>query len=483
MTDFPALIRRFEPVLYFHTDERFFPSDAKRYVENCALWRAQKYPFDDKKHWNRMIDRGDIAAEAGEGVQFIGNPPFSTIDLSKEFFLDLASWRGNRSDDAAGGSFNQYADLDRIAKRYTDKRDPVLSESRFWYHAEVFPPDRLRPLVNRDRPLSIFPGLLEDLKDPLLLCYYLFFPGHDEPLDGCGDLDYARLWGSCAGEWACVAIMLSGDGNHDNYQPTHIGLTSRNSGLIQYLAVEQRIGMRLAKWEAARKVGDHALVFVAPGTHGLYLGGGAQPAAQFSPDDYSAATCGQYETPDAKSADVSATDAQNDAVDRTWEYKVIGASAFLLNPFGGALVGIMLAMAEEGGMTGLAGIRDPEPDPAPAQFDHPPSAGEFGLIIHPSGVAPPDGDGVRQAAWPVFDPALDAGLATMIDHRRYSLWLATTANFTARPPWLPSDDFSKGFNARWGNRVVSDPYARRAGMWFPEFWAMFFGGLAKLLST
>jgi hypothetical protein len=482
MTDFPALIRRFEPVLYFHTDERFFPSDAKRYVEHCALWRAQKYPFDDKKHWNRMIKRSDIGAAAGEGVQFLGDPPFSGNDLSTEFFLDLASWRGNLADDAAGGSPNQYADLDRIAARYAHSGDPVLSASRFWYHAEVFPPDRLRPLVNRGRPQSIFPGLFADLVDPLLLCYYLFFPGHDEPLEGCGNDDYARLWGSCAGEWACVAIMLSGDGNQANYQPIYIGLTSRNSGLIQYLAVEQRIGMRVAKWEAARKVGDHALVFVAQGTHGLYLGGGAQPAAQFSPDDFSAATCGKYETPDAKSADDAARDADHEAVDRTWEYKVIATSAFLLNPLAGAWIGTMLAMAEEGGMAGLAGVRDPDPEPAPAQFDHPPSVGEFGLSIHPSGVAPPDGDRVQQVTWPVLDPALDGGLATTIGHRRYSLWLATTGNFAARPPWLPSDDLSTGFHARWGNRVVSDPNARRAGMRFPEFWAMFFGGLAKLLS-
>jgi hypothetical protein len=87
-----------------------------------------------------------------------------------------------------------------------------------------------------------------------------------------------------------------------------------------------------------------------------------------------------------------------------------------------------------------------------------------------------------QTTWPVLDPALDGGLATVISHRRYSLWLARTENFTARPPWLPSDDLSRGFNARWGNRVVSDPNARRAGMRFPEFWAMFFGGLAKLPS-
>jgi hypothetical protein len=31
------VIRRFEPILYFHRDERFFPSDAKCYMQRCAL--------------------------------------------------------------------------------------------------------------------------------------------------------------------------------------------------------------------------------------------------------------------------------------------------------------------------------------------------------------------------------------------------------------------------------------------------------------
>jgi len=43
-----ALIRKAAgkvPVLFVSADERFFPADAKRYVEHCALWRAQA-PFD-----------------------------------------------------------------------------------------------------------------------------------------------------------------------------------------------------------------------------------------------------------------------------------------------------------------------------------------------------------------------------------------------------------------------------------------------------
>ena len=44
------LVRRFEPILYFNRLNPFFPSDAKRYVEHCALWRAV-VPFDAKDSW------------------------------------------------------------------------------------------------------------------------------------------------------------------------------------------------------------------------------------------------------------------------------------------------------------------------------------------------------------------------------------------------------------------------------------------------
>ena len=45
------VIRRFEPILYFHRDERFFPSDAKRYMERCALWDVNGSPRDSKVRW------------------------------------------------------------------------------------------------------------------------------------------------------------------------------------------------------------------------------------------------------------------------------------------------------------------------------------------------------------------------------------------------------------------------------------------------
>jgi len=49
-SDAETLAKQFEPILFFSANERFFPADAKRYVEHCALWRAQA-PFDVKDSW------------------------------------------------------------------------------------------------------------------------------------------------------------------------------------------------------------------------------------------------------------------------------------------------------------------------------------------------------------------------------------------------------------------------------------------------
>jgi hypothetical protein len=232
-------------------------------------------------------------------------------------------------------------------------------------------------------------------------------------------------------------------------------------------------------------VQDHPLVFVAKGTHGLYLEGGSQPVPRFSPKDFSASTCGAYETADEQSAARNTIVAANDTADHTLEYKVLAASAFLLNPLGGALVGFYMALPEVGGVGGLAGTNPAaaESPPAPPQQDHPPGPGDVGLIIAPAGITPPNGAGISQKLWPQFGPALDEGLATIIDGRVYSLWLGgvLAAATTSRPAWLPSDDLSTGYQGRWGNRVTSDPFGRRAGMFFPQFWAKFLNGLAKAL--
>jgi hypothetical protein len=508
------LIRRFEPVLYFHQGERFFPSDAKRYMEHSALWNVQSTVRDNKSFWGGTssrtlphfpeIARNQIAAVAEE----LGDPSESRVYLGSinldetaelEHFLEPAGWSGSGSQVNASTD-NLYANFNTLWANY--EFDDEISAGRFWYHAELFTSDRLQAVL-RGRP-KIVSDFFGNLNNPLLLCYNLLFPAHEEPLEGCGDCEFQRSWASFAGEWACVAVLLQGDGNQINYKPTHVGLTSRNAGAVQFLGQETRIGMRIFPIDLLKKItrtrgndpqgqprpdGEHVLLFVSKGTHGLYDSGEAQAVPAFSPADTMGDTCGAYETVTAENDDEAAHDASLDRRHTVVIYKtVIGALDSLatsivgsgFNPLAaawGALGGVSLGLIEGalayGGMEKFAGIQDPLQS-APSQFDHPPAVSEIRVVIGPPGVSIPDAPAEFLQTWPRFGTDENV-LSTKIGDRQYSLFVGTAADLSSRPVWLPSGPIS--YQGRWGNRVQHDPFNRRVGMNFPDFAGMFFDGL------
>ena len=510
------LIRRFEPILYFHQDENFFPSDAKRYLEHCALWRVENSTRDNKAYWGGTssrtfphfpeIARNHIAVSADElGQASEERADFGSIDLTEdadtEHFLDPAGWKDADRVDAS--TDNRYADLVGIQKLYSVGQP--LAESQFWYHAELFTADQLKALLpGRPQIVSDFFG---QLRDPLLLCYYLFFPGHEAPLEGCNGDDKARFWASFAGEWACVAILLQGDGNHSHFQATHIGLTSRNAGVIQYLGQEIRIGMRIFDANLLTKIirpsrtdaagqpledGEHFRVYVAKGTHGLYDSGAQQLVPGFSPDDISGQSCGVYETINEKNDAIAKTAEDKDARTTPIVYKTVGLGVAGLatsavgsgfNPLAVAWAfaySLAEGMVIYGGMAGLAGgISSSEAGAPPPQFDHPPAPNEIKFVVGPPSITIPDAKLEFTGTWPRPNEADESVVTTSIDGRSYSLFVGTAADPSSRPIWLPGGGGSAGFQGRWGNRVQHDPFSRRAGMKFPDFAGMFFDGLGK----
>ena len=224
------LVRRFEPILYLAKGERFVPSDCKRYLERSALWNSGK-PRDAKTSWGQggpgfprkpAIARGRISALPGEpsltgSGQFLGQSqsggfPFLFNTGGEEGFLDLTGWKDDRG--VTKSSENRFADVDDIAVLYKDVAaggDPFLAKSRLWYHAEIFDALRLRPLLAREGTPRDIKDLFSTLVDPLLLCYYLFFPAHDEGIACSDDFEDKEIFGSFAGEWACLAILLRGN--------------------------------------------------------------------------------------------------------------------------------------------------------------------------------------------------------------------------------------------------------------------------------
>jgi hypothetical protein len=276
------LIRDYEPILFFHPEERFFPSAAKRYLEQCALWKASA-PFENNAQWGTapVVAAKQLGAIDGEAPVFLGkglpNGPFDYMQTppDKECFLDMAGW------EPAATPFppaDRYANLDRIDERY--RNETALEQSERWYHAEFFDQARLRTLFGLaggpNNFLDLFAaaaGRPPKLNDPALICYYLFFPGHDDGLAGCVGVPEAREYASFAGEWACVAVVLDRPTTSPSadYAPKWVGLTNRNIGIIKFNGEEVRVGMRLFPWNTAD--GTNVRVQVAKGSHALYLPG------------------------------------------------------------------------------------------------------------------------------------------------------------------------------------------------------------------
>lgn len=190
------LIRDYEPALYFFggdavaAPERFFPSDAKRYLEHCSLRKA-KAPFGLKDNWGApLVEAGKLRAieseaNAGAGEVFLGKKTdlgayeYLETPSDQESFFEMSGWKatGNPPQDL-------YANLDRLAQRYAD--EPALKDSQFWYHAEFFDTDRLRRLfvdmsetgetiIKFTELLTPTGGTAAVLTDPALICYTTCF--------------------------------------------------------------------------------------------------------------------------------------------------------------------------------------------------------------------------------------------------------------------------------------------------------------------
>ena len=479
------LVRRFEPILYLHPDERFFPSDAKRFLEHCALWRAAA-PFDRVASWKGpLIGAGKIAAASNEvqnGDSYLGEmngaiPRFLADSNKEERFLDLAGWRfSDTSGESVVEQFvtaptsdeqNQFAHRDEVNRLYNDARDalPALRDSRFWYHAELFDTATLQRLMLRssDEDSRILSQIFHDLRNPALLCYYFFFPGHDEGLT-CGNPQYA----SFVGEWACMAILLERVQADGEFMPKWIGLSRRpNIGTRQARdAKERRIAMVVQRWRdktdvharlLPEAIEDHPKIFVAGGTHGLHLTAGTHAINPYTVESQPQ-WCGRFDSPDAL-AKFSASRPEDPPP--TSLFKVIGGALFGL-PFLAA--GLAWGLVE-----GNWGVGISARGTGPSGDDAVPDVTSVGgKVVHPQSLSFAE-PGAELIPWAVNQ--------TMIAGRQYGFIVDRGSQV-----WWPNLDTFSGYRGRWGPRVSRDPFARRCGMRFPEFWRMFFLALAKELA-
>jgi hypothetical protein len=459
-----TLARTYEPVLFLHEAERSMPSDPKRYVENSALWRAFT-PFDTKALWGAtaggfprkpLIPTGEIGTEDDGTIRYLGHAGYRDSS-DQEHFLQFAGWKdaaGASQPDVTDVSSHPYSDRDASLARYTGQ--PELTASRFWHHAEFFDTDRLRALAETVRTPDLL-RTFRTFRNPAVLCYYLFFPSHEQRVstpEDCPNVAATEV-GSFAGEWGCIALLLERDGPEAEYRPSFVGHTGSRTPAFDVGGTsvrrphafddEQRSNLKVERWRPAggpqlpALTGTHPHFHVALGTHSLYLEPGSHPVDPF-PEAVTPRVCGTYDGgPESIPGE--------DPIAPGWAVVKI-----LAGPLGWIAAGF-----EAGGTFGESRPADPVPP------DEAPAAGS-GTTVHPVGMTVP-------GTWRDPQPWRSAqGLD--IDGRTYDFLVDRD-----RQVWWPAHDGRSGFSGRWGERVENDPAGRRSGMRFPPFWKMLLLGI------
>jgi hypothetical protein len=468
-----ALVKRFEPVLFFHPQEKFFPSDAKRYIEHAALWTAQA-PYDDKNDWGGQpgapfprkptVAAMGLAAAPGEPGSFAFDSALGAANDHR--FLELGGWKDAKEDpepNVTDTSANLYADRGAIEALYIGD----LEASRFWYHAEVFHHDRLLTAAQSESGLDLT-KILNRLTDPTLLCYYLFFPAHQQSVgaDSCSGVLSAEEVSCHAGDWQCIAILGEGDG--DQFTPKFLGRTGSRptateiAGTSQYRAYQfeddNLTALSVDAWstDEPQVTDGHPRFYVAAGSHSLYTKPGDQAVDPYPPDQQPSA-CGGLDNP---GVDIPGAD-QSVSVGVILAKLAAGGILDTLAPtFAAALVSLIIEGWNAATAPFGASFPGDTPDP-----DHPPAAPGAGKTLRPAGLAVPD------AGNDIVDWRSQRALT--IDDRTYDCIVDRTAQ-----PWWPSDDTLHGFWGRWGQHVTSDALPRRAGPRFPSYARMFLLALA-----
>ncbi|HEY6670373.1 MAG TPA: hypothetical protein VI075_05510, partial [Methyloceanibacter sp.] len=247
-----------------------------------------------------------------------------------------------------------------------------------------------RPVGNADRPALV--------TDPALICYYLFYPGHDEGLSGCSGVNEGKEFASFAGEWTCIAVLLDRPDANVPDAPKFVGLTNRNIGKIQVAGREERITMRIRPWSAMQLLGNtHPRFEVAKGSH-AYFSPGETPS-DLDPRtgaDQSASDCGL-----PKEVVEQMAHSDDIGVDDVLVVPLLKIAAGLkagvvFGPFGvlGVLAGAVWAIAE--GIEKMDGLKvRGTPSPSPTVD----TVGTPGKVVHPEGMIPPGVDSSRAVKW------------------------------------------------------------------------------------
>jgi hypothetical protein len=478
------LIRRFEPVLFLHADEKFVPVDAKRYIEHAALWSATA-PMDDKNTWGvaagtsrrPVVKAGELGAIEGEFDVYLGDELGAGND---ERFLELGGWKDKSESaepDVTDSTTNVYANRDKIADLY---RTPELDASRFWYHAEILDFDGMKLWAGGSPGKVILNGLRD--RHPRLVCYYLFFPAHEQSVDkdSCPGIE-AREVACHAADWQCIAVMLEGDGTgsasgykpkffgHTGSRPTQVDIDGTPTFRPHQFDDDELSVMKVEAWRRSSGPvanqpevnADHPRLYVARGSHSLYMKPGDHDVDPF-PAGKEPRQCGGIDTPGLAPPDVPGGDTTLSTAAIIAKMVTFGFPFSIIVGWGAAILEAIF-LSPPFGISG-PGNDKPNPDAAPPAAGGA-TSGTPGITVRPAGLS------IADAGGRVEDWRSRQGL--QLDGRTYN-YIVDRGNQV----WWPQSDNERGFRGRWGQRVTTDPLPRRSGPRFPNYIGMFLLALA-----
>ncbi len=512
-----ALIKAYEPILYFHPDEPFRPVHARSYVESSALWVSQPAGAESrhqKENWGDgssdqsfprqpIIPKNGISTSSnddvegeedtdGDGVNewYLGHtesdaytPYLLSSDNDRLLFMENNGWF--LEDGVTADSMNVTLDYLKAQSKWLDSG---LSERQgCWYHAEVETLNIVDEILlaiyqqfyeefSPSEAENGFEAILETFQklfeNSYIIWYYFLHPVHLERTRGCEEIVGVGAHGAYEGDWQAVGVLVDSIrdlDDPDSYpDPLYVTYGSRARGLIEDLIPFLRQYMDLRQWSVGdpgtpgevRRIGRHPKVFVSKGSHNLYSLTGPLDAPQLS---VSAQACGATEEFDEQRNDVeeSIDDAVATAVTIAKLAAGCGIGAVVLFPVAplgcvaGAVVGGIAAFLESDSFGG-----------GNADVDEGPSAED---IIEANTDFPPD---EANYGLVIIPEDISGDFPDGQNAAEVREWSGTIderiVDRETQPWWRPKEGFV-GYQGRWGAMMQHDQYDRRSGMAFPDF--------------
>ena len=261
-----------------------------------------------------------------------------------------------------------------------------------------------------------------------------------------------------------MAVLLERSDPEADLAPSFLGFTGRlTQGASAAQAVVTSDGSDAPKGlvmtvipfndPQVQLIGEHPQLFVSNGTHAFYLASGTNTLVY--PVDSQPYYCGLFEgTP----IPTPASGLDPNYFPQVW----IGKALAGFDVFGaiGVVAGFIWGLVEF--VEGLYNVISGESPAGTATADDETGDPGTGIVVRPKGLSVPLAGGTPQD-W-LSQQGLVAPDGFLVD-RNSQLW------------WPVGSQ--AGYQGRWGPRVETDPFTRRAGMKFPAFWWSFFIAFAN----